>query len=426
MEDSFSILLTLLLALLCMGQIVRSLLSKDRALLWSPITFFALSIIYYCVLPMFNSSRFFEGIDTSSRSLVFHIGALLSFVSIMVGFYVFQPNNWSNWKNWNNCLTVDNAKKVAIALFVLALACYIPVRGFKLDLLTSSNEMTEFDWDNQGLNYYFVGMIALFVTSCGLLIIRIKHNWISFLVVLWITLVIYIIAGFRYRIVILVISTFSMYYLSDSSRMLRIIPIALVALICYVGFNIMDHSRVYGNGIDRDEIQSLSIEKLTTQATETERVYNFSILVMDEYEKTGKRVYFAPIVNAALMPIPRRFFPWKPKAEYLYEATKFVMKGESGSAYLFFVEAFMAFGWIGIIINGLFIGWLSRRFWNNYRKHPKSLGAILALALFNGVTYVIVSRGYLAQQFGIFIFFVCIPFWMTMLFNKLSIKKPIQ
>lgn len=417
MEGDFSIFLTLLLATLCIGHIVRAYLSKDRSLLWSPITFFALSILYYCVLPMFNTGRNFEGVDTSSRSLVFHVGALVSFISILVGYYVIQPNKKSNWRNWNNCLGSNNATKVAIVLFAFALLCYVPVRGFKFSIMANANEMVEYDWDNQGFNYYLVGMISLFVASCSLLLIRFKHNRIAFFVLLWISLLIYVISGFRYRIVILIISMVSMYYLHNTGKRVKVIPLVLVAIACYVSFNIMDHSRVYGSGISEEALHSHSKEELTAQASETERVYNFSIMVMDEYEKTGRREYFAPIVNAALMPIPRVLFPWKPNAEYMYKATTFVMKGEPGSAYLFFVEAFMAFGWLGIIINGLFIGWLSRRFWNNYRKNTDSIGATLALAIFNGFTYVVVSRGYLAQQFNIFIFFVCMPFWLTMLFN---------
>lgn len=423
MEGGFSIFLTLLLATLCVGHIVRAYLSKDRTLLWSPITFFALSILYYCVLPMFNTGRIFEGVNTSSRSLIFHIGALLSFISILVGYYVVQPDNKSNWNKWNNCLSTNNATKVAIALFVFALLCYVPVRGFKFSIIARANEMVEYDWDNQGFNYYLVGMISLFVASCGLLLIRFKHNRIVFFVALWLSIVIYVISGFRYRIVILIITMVSMYYLHNTWKKVKIIPLALVAIVCYVGFNVMDHSRVYGNGISEEAIHSLSKDILTSQAGETERVYNFSILVMEEYEITGKREYFAPIVNAALMPLPRVIFPWKPKAEYMYEATTFVMKGGSGSAYLYFVEAFMSFGWLGIIINGVFIGWLSRRFWNNYRKNTNSIGATLALAIFNGFTYVVVSRGYLAQQVNIFIFFVCMPFWLTMLFNKFTIIK---
>ena len=213
------------------------------------------------------------------------------------------------------------------------------------------------------------------------------------------------------------------YLYSDNIKKVKLLPILLIAGVCYVGFNIMDHARDYGNGIRLDVIEGQGWDDVTEQAGETERVYNYSIMVMDVYEREGKREYFAPLVNAALIPIPRAIFPWKPNAQYLYSSAEYVMRGGgTASVYVNFVEAFMAFGWIGIIINGLFIGWLSGRFWNNYRNNPKSLGAIIALALYNGFTYVIISRGYLAQEFSCFLFYICIPFWLSMLIKNLFIK----
>ena len=105
------------------------------------------------------------------------------------------------------------------------------------------------------------------------------------------------------------------------------------------------------------------------------------------------------------------------------EATNIAMKqGGSGSVYVNFVEAFMAFGWIGIIINGLFIGFLSRKFWDNYRNNPNSIGAILALSLYNGLTYVIISRGYLAQEFSCFLYYIIVPFLLaSFLVKKIKI-----
>jgi len=356
-------------------------------------------------------------------SIQFHIGALLSYLSILGGYYLINPYSANNWKKWNSTFSVEKLNKIAIFLFIFALACYIPFRGFSLSALTTSSQINEFDWDNQKLNYYFVGMISLFVVSCCLLLINFKKNKLLFLIFLWITLVTYIISGFRYRIVILIISMFSTYYLYFPTKRIKILPVLIIAAVCYIGFNVMDHARYYGSGLRADVIQSMTKNDLKRKAGETERVYNYSIMVMNRYDETGKRLYFGPIVNAICLPIPRVIFPWKPKAEYMYETTEFVMRGQTGSAYVNFVEAFMSFGWLGVILNGLFIGWLSRRFWNNYRNNSDSLGAILAMALFNGVTYVIVSRGYLAQELNIFIYFVCIPFWLAMLFRKLSRNK---
>ena len=427
MNNAFSTFLVYFLGASCLFFLIATFLKKDKAFIWSPLTFFTITVFYYCVLPEFTTSRIFEGMNTSSFGLSFHLAALLSYLSILFGFFFLWPNSPTNWKRWNNTFTEGNASTIAIILFVFALLCYIPFRGFNFSIFTSSDELNEIDWDSQGFASYFVGTISLFVTSCCLFLVGIRKgkNKILFIVAIWLTLLVYIISGFRYRIIILLIALFSTYYLYFSTKSIKVVPILLIALVCYFGFNYMDRTRSYGSGIQLDVAKRMSNQELTHQAGETERVYNFSILVMDTYESTGRREYFAPIVNAICMPIPRAIFPSKPNAEYMYEATSFVMRGWSGSAYVNSVEAFMAFGWLGVILNGLFLGWLARRFWNNYKKSPRSIGSILALALFNGVTYVIVSRGYLAQEFNIALYFICLPFWLSQLYNFLIRKKAL-
>lgn len=417
-------ILTSILGFVCIYVLYKAYRNKDKAVIWSPLTFLTLTIIYYLVIPEFMNSREFEGYNVDSRSLSFHIGALVSYASILAGFFLIKRKKADNWRRWNNLFTARNAFLFGVILFFVALVCHIPYRGFHLSFLSDGKNLSEFDYANPGLSYYFVNMIAILCAACCLLIPMWRKHKVVFGIVLWLTLVIFIVAGFRYRIVILVLSMFTVSYLySDNIKKVKLLPILLIAGVCYVGFNIMDHARDYGNGIRLDVIEGQGWDDVTEQAGETERVYNYSIMVMDVYEREGKREYFAPLVNAALIPIPRAIFPWKPNAQYLYSSAEYVMRGGgTASVYVNFVEAFMAFGWIGIIINGLFIGWLSRRFWNNYRNNPKSLGAIIALALYNGFTYVIISRGYLAQEFSCFLFYICIPFWLSMLIKNLFVK----
>ncbi len=411
MDTSFSLLYNIILGAICIWFIVTSFLSKDKTKIWSPITFLSLSYLYYCVIPLFETDKYLLGVSSIPYLGLFHFAALLSFISILFGFYKVKICPKLSKYKWESCFNESNYKFISVFLFILAIVCYVSCRGFRFNIIVYDDEILEFDWDNQGLNYYLVASIALFVTSCCLLLTHIKTNKILFGIICWFTLVIYIITGFRYRIVILVISLFTTYHLfNKKSHKIRILPVIIIGLFFYIVFNVMDVSRSYSNGIRYDAVASLSSEDLLKKASETDRVYNFSVLTIGKYNEAGRMDYFAPLINAFFMPIPRVFFPWKPRGEYIYEAQSFVMGGRPGSACVGFAEAFMAFGWIGIILNGIFIGWLSRLFWVYYKKYPNSIGAILALAIFNGFTYVIVSRGYLAQQFSIFLFFVCLPF----------------
>lgn len=423
---SIGAVLTIILGIACIYVLLKAYKNKDKAVIWSPLTFLTLTFVYYLVIPEFFNSREFEGYNVDSRSLSFHLGAIISYASILTGFFLIKRQKKDNWIRWNNLFTEKNAFIMGIILFVIAMACHIPHRGFHLSIFSDGRGLMEFDYSNPGLSYYFVNMIAILCAACCLLIPMWKKHKVILFIILWLTLVVFIVAGFRYRIVILVLSMFTVYHLyGENIKKIKIIPVVIIFLVCYVGFNIMDHARDYGNGIRLDVIAGMDRDEVTAQAGETERIYNYSIMVMDTYEKDGRREYFAPLINAAFIPIPRAIFPWKPNAEYLYSAGQYVMRdGGSSSVYVNFVEAFMAFGWIGIVVNGLFIGWLSRRFWNNYRNNPHSLGAILALALYNGLTYVIISRGYLAQEYSCFLFYICVPFWFSMLIkNILNIKN---
>lgn len=418
---SLSSLLTIILGFMCLAVILNAYFKKDKAIIWSPLTFLTLTIIYYLVIPEFLNSREFESYDVTSIANTFHVGAIISYLSILAGYFLIKRKRKDNWQSWNTLFTEDNVCKIGVVLFIFAMACHIPFRGFHISFLNDGSELSEFDYSAPGLSYYFINMIAILCASCCMLLPKWKKHKLLLIGILWLTLVAFIVSGFRYRIVILVISMFTFYHLyADAPKKIKFLPIILIGYVCYVGFNIMDHARDYGNGIRLDKIANMDKNEVTAQAGETQRIYNYSILVMNTYDTTGKREYFAPLVNAICMPLPRAIFPWKPNADYLYSSANFVMRGGgAASVYVNFVEAFMAFGWIGIIINGLFIGWLARRFWNNYRNNRKSFGAIIALALFNGLTYVIISRGYLAQEFSCFLFYVCMPFWLSMVVKKI-------
>ena len=233
----------------------------------------------------------------------------------------------------------------------------------------------------------------------------------------------YIVGGFRYRIVYLILSLGTIYHLYPRSRRINYPVVIIVAIVAFFGFAIMDKSRVYGTGIDREAAKEVSLKDAEKGAGESANVCCFSIIVIDEYSRWGGYVYFEPIINAILMPIPRAIFPWKPDGQYMRVAQlRTIGSFEGGAACLCFVEAFMAFGWLGVLLYGLFMGWMSRLFWDNYQRNRNSMGAILLLALYNGFCYQWISRGYMGGNFNSFLYYVFVPFWMTALFRLMMPK----
>lgn len=389
-------------------------ISRDKALLWSPITIISLVFLYYCVWPALTP-RLYIGYDVEQYALIFNIGALMSYMSILIGFSLKLKNDWSSW---NSLFIQNNVVKLGLLLFIIGICSYIPFRGLHLNM-SSEGEFVEFG--REGFTSYFVNLISLFCASCTLLIVKrgVKFRLIFF-VILWVSVVTYVVVGFRFRIVILLLSMMTMYYLYPFPKRINVIIISLLSIIIFLGFGVMDHARSYNNGINMNVTKELTLDDVSEGSTEAYHVRGFSILAMNKYYSSGERVYFEPLINALFMPIPRAIFPWKPNAEYL-RTIQFatIQDSESGSTYMNFVESFIAFGWLGIFVNGLFIGILAKLFWVNYLNNRSSLGAILALGLFNGVSYILISRGYLAQEFSCFIYFILLPFWFSKFINKI-------
>ena len=165
-------------------------------------------------------------------------------------------------------------------------------------------------------------------------------------------------------------------------------------------------------------VSQLKYDDVKGGANENYDVYYFSVISMGRIAETGQRVYFQPALTAILMPIPRFLFPWKPDADYLHSIEDSVDGIGKGSAYLNFVESYYSFGWVGVCFWAWILGWLARRFWDNYLNNRESIGAIIALGVFSGFCYVTISRGYLPATFTTFVLAICSPFWICMLVKK--------
>ena len=245
--------------------------------------------------------------------------------------------------------------------------------------------------------------------------------------VIWLSLITYIIGGFRFRLVAWIFAIIIPVYLYPKVKRPNYVILAALMFAAYLGFAIMDKSRVYGKGIDLERASELTFDDASKGAQENEAVYYFSVLSMDDIEKRSDYKFFEPIVNAVLMPVPRFLFPWKPKGDYMNSVMVHTLGSTgTGAASMMFVEAFLAFSWIGIIVFFYLIGWFAKVVWDNYQKNKRSIGAIIYLSLFNGFLYTLLSRGYLAQSFVTFVYYVILPFWISSLARKwIKTKKQI-
>jgi len=387
--------------------------------IWSPLTFFSLYMVYYVVAPSFNSNI---NISSDAHFLV-QLGGLLFYLSFLLSFKVSRCGN--GFKRFNRCFSNPNEyRKLGYIYFFIAFLGYTLVKGFSLNAFAGTNvEYEEFD-ESSNINNaseYLSGLISLFCVSSALLYSYKRRFDCIQIALIIIAVIIYLVVGSRFRLLAYFIVLATVLYLYPFHRKIKIwfLPLLLVA---YLAMGVIEQARHYGTGIDINVAQNLMKEGNFDEIKSSENVsvYSFSGKVMETFEE---KIYFEPIVCAILMPIPRSLFPWKPKGEYLLKA-KMRIDGtlSYGSAFTAFTEAYIAFGWSGVILYGLIWGWLGKYFWQNYFMNRTTFASVLLLGLFNAVLYVGVSRGYMAQVLKISVFYIFIPFWIEMLLNKIKTR----
>lgn len=425
MKDSISYVCEGLLLIMILIYFIRAFFADDKSRIWSPVSVISLTYLYYCSIPFWLGTIDRYSVDEiANNGYIFHIAALVSYLSILLGFSRKTDVSFSNWDNY---YMQNNVRKYGIALFIIAMIGYSSFRGFHLSIATKENDS---ELINGGLVYYCIFMINMCAVAGSLLLISLKLNYRQPLlyVILAVIMIQVVFGGARWLIITIVVCMLSTYYLYPEPKKINICLVGSLMVILFLGFSIMDKTRVRGRGLDLEKATTLNYSDIKGGAQENYSVYWFSLMAMNRLNQTGERVYFDPFVTAALMPIPRSIFPWKPDAEYVKKIEDDVFgKGMGGGgAFLNFVEYYMAFGWLGIVVVCYIIGWIARMFWDNYDNNRDSIGAIVALSAFSAVLYSVISRGYLAGSFPNVVLVVFLPFWLTSILRKYIFKSELQ
>jgi hypothetical protein len=397
------------LIILSIYNLVRAWMNKDKSCIWSPLTFITLVYIYYVIIVYFIGGTDHYNMRMPHLAEYSFIGAFVSYLGVHIAFYT--NHSTVLFKSINKVFSNSNVTKLSILLFFIGVIGYSSFKGFSLNVFVDENAEL---WKKDGnFEFYFTSLLALCCTSCSLLLVFSKDKWLVG-IVFFVTITLYIMCGFRYRLVILIISTCTFWHLMPPVKKINYKVLIPLAVFAYFFFGFMDGARQYGAGIKREAFLSYSLSD-ARGAAENEGVFSFSGYVMATYANREK-VYLEPVWCALTLPIPRALYPWKPNADYIKNISTYEY---GGAAFTYYAEAYMAFGWIGVFFYGFLVGWISKRVWLNYINNKDNINAVLFLALFNGFTYVIISRGYLAQALVTFVYFVMMPFWISRLLKKI-------
>lgn len=415
----------IILFLLIFITTIRPLFCKremGRIQLFSPISIIGLTLFYYVMYPLLRGKTVVYGVDASESIPYLLWGTILFLLFVIIGFNIKVGRNW--FKRWNKSLDGLNLERVAFFLFGIALVGYLMFNGFSLSVINVQETMGEMhDYSEGQSEAYITNLISFFpLAICLLIAAKSKKRYVLLLLAL--AVCIYLIAAFRNRLVIMLLCFGIFYHIYPNLRKINWKIWIPIGIIFYFSLGVLEIVRSYGRGIDAERLESLESGQFLTESSESEGVYIFSALAMKKFSDTNEYVFLEPALTAFFMPIPRAVFPWKPNNKYLQQASEKVnIDSQVGGAVLNYAEGFISFGWFGVMLYGFVMGVFSRIFWSNYLRHRKSIGATLLTASFSAITYLIISRGYLAGAFMNYMFYIVIPFWLIMFIKRFSFFK---
>lgn len=424
----FKAILSLIVIIGIIGvTLISNFKNKDYRYVFSPSTFVCLILLYYAIIGPFytiiTDDTTYRLTDMSPYYSISWTGVAM----FLSSFYLM----WNiNWVPINNCYykyTSHAILKSSIIIAAIGLVMYLLWMGPNISvLLHGYNENNEFKNEGTFVMYLMQGIAFFILPSCCLLWLMLKSKKIKVgaLLFFFLVILIYLNSGFRFRIVLFLISIATVYYLTKQKRP-NLLLWSGIAVLFILFMGVMEYARSYEKGLNLNRIENKSFTDLFEGGTNEARIFMASGAYMHSVQERGDWAYFSPIMNAILMPIPYSIFPQK-RAFIGYNQGRsediFGVNG-AGVAVLEYAEAFIAFGWIGIFLLGAFIGYICKRIWNYYLFSKGELLPLLTLATFNAFLYVYISRGYFAQIFTAFFFYFLIP---LILFHHLAKRNSYE
>lgn len=395
--------------------------------IFRPSTFVCLVVIYYGLwgplYTIFTNDLTYRGVNMSPYYTISWMGVAVMMVGYRLGLLLNINPLCKTYVEYD----YKSLLRSSLIIFAIGFTMYILWMGSNISILIHGyNEKNEFHNEGNFVMYFMQG-IAFFITTCCVLLWLWQKNYIKlkwWIYLIWILVLwIYLNSGFRFRLVFYVISMATMYYTTKKNRPNFLIWAGFgVAFILWMG--VMEYARSYEKGLNFEKVEGMDSSDFLESGTNEARIFMASGAVMKLTENRGDYAYFDPILNALLMPLPYSIFPEKRAFLNYMDGRVDEVFGNRGTgvAVMEYAEAFVAFGWPGVLILGLFMGIMSKKIWLYFIRSEGEIIPTLTLSLCNGYVYIFISRGYLAQLLTSLFFYVIIPIWLLKILSNKTEK----
>ncbi len=393
-----------------------NLFNKNNKLTFGhPLIFYSLIMFYYTVLnPCFQiviNETTSKGLDFRDQYILGWKGAILSAFSVLLG-YSLKIKFIKNVSR--KCLlSLQSLWTIGFFFNIIGITLFLIFSGFDLSVFNpfyTKSLSIEFLSYRGALKNYFVYAQEFLVGGNLLMFASAYENKRKFTLTaisIIICLLLFLNSGFRFRIFFLITSLILYFFIREEKVKINLaIPLGSFSIIFITYLMIfIGEIRDYGTGFNFD---SLNFVPKTIFKTGESDVFITTAGVINIIPEKLPFESFYPIIKALLHPIPSSLFN-KFSGDYLFRILDGVYGFKNifyGGAYLNYGEYYIMFGWFGISIFSFLLGYLYKRLWcwiNQRKEEPLALVIYLLNISF---IFMIISRGYLAQQFQLYIFTV--------------------
>lgn len=362
------------------------------------------SVIYFYIIPALSSENgqlLFLNVCITSLDWL-HVSLILYTAGMIAACSVYRRNLITDVATLRkNDRNIDNRSVFALMAIAGAGIIALAIVG-RLNIIRDENYEIVNDYTGLAfLNMSFTLMIPLVV------VYAIKSDFkIKSLILIAVTLYIFSIAGFRFRIVILTASIVASYVIVRGIK-LKVYHAIIGIPLAFAAVNAFGKARTYGEGLDLSALSEMTWSDLITSFSGERGVIFALSSVIDN--PRSELIYTTPWMVAISRMVPTFLWPDKPSPEYLYYVTEgfdTIYRRTAGIAPPQQAEILLQFGWIGLpIVTFIYfsfacklIGWFGR-----LGREGRVAGYAMVPVFFG---FYMQQRGYFFQMAleGIFMF----------------------
>ena len=413
----------------------KLLKNKNKLYFAHPLIIFSVIMIYYSLISPITkiinyNPSFNRNIDYRELIIYGLVASLLSSCSIIAGYYSLKTG-LRKIKKVECKIKLDSLWNIGLVTNFIGLLFFFISNGFNFSVFNPLSEATAgFDFlaYRGGFSNYFSYAINLLIPGNLLMVsssLNTNKKYSFTFLNFFISILLFLSAHFRYRSFLLIFSIILYIIISGKIR-----P-KLQAFLTFTSFSflIIFQSALeilrdnYGRLFTTSFLKSFNLLNTIFNSAESTVFITTSGVIKSIPENMSFK-YFYPIFKTLIHPFPSFLFD-KNAGDYMFEAVFAFYQNNfisQGAAYLYYAEYYIMFGWLGIILFSFLLGFLFKKLWLWVNLHKDEPLAIIVYVLNVSYIFMIITRGYLPQQFHLYIFTV-LPLDIIYIYNSRKVNS---